>query len=347
MTFRFLNRVRMSVFGAPGTGFVTLNSPAAGFQAFDSAGMSDGDTTPYLIEDGSPLGSTWEIGVGTWHSNGTFTRTTVTQSSAGGTTPISASSSAVISAIFRAGDLTGVGSLATLTDTNIVSPTNGQLLTFNSANSEWENHPPPGKTQPQVVQYTTIQTTTNPPNATLGAAPTVGNYLVFIANGGGGTVGSAYGAGFEPSLIDKLGSFGQHTQYDCNYAIRAVHPGDSAIWNFGEIAASGPTLNGVLVEVSGVDITRCSEFLMSLGTFGTSATALDALSEANALTLMFAAGDPQTITVTSPTPQVLNNISNGSSLVFAYHTSTGGFDGIVARIASDTLSGLVMSLPGV
>lgn len=88
------NRVKMTVTGTPGTGTITLNSATSGFQSFAAAGIVDGDTIPYVLEDGA----NWEIGVGTYTSNAggtTLARTSITASSSGGSA-ISATSSAIV-----------------------------------------------------------------------------------------------------------------------------------------------------------------------------------------------------------------------------------------------------------
>lgn len=59
-----------------GTGAVTLAGAVTGFQAF-SAVMANADTCWYCIAGGSE----WEIGLGTWNTGGTLTRTTILQSS--------------------------------------------------------------------------------------------------------------------------------------------------------------------------------------------------------------------------------------------------------------------------
>ena len=351
MSTKFLNRVRMSVSGAPGTGLITVGTQATGFQTFTAAGMSEGDQTPYLLEDGSPLGSAWEIGLGTWHTNGTFARTTVTQSSAGGTTPITASSNAVVTAIFRAGDLAGAQALAGLTDTSIVSPSNGQLLVYSTSTGKWTNQTVtiPGHSSPSVVQYTPVQIGgAGAVTATLGAAPTVGNYLIAMGNGGGATFSGAYGAGFSPVAFDRKQSWSLINQYTPGYAVRAVRSGDSAgPYSLGSVGSGGPEFNGVLLEVSGVDITRFSETLMGYGIIGTSSTSIETLSAANSLFLSFAGGDPQNITISSPTPAAVNNNNGSSVLLFDYDNSTGGWNSLVASIASGSAGALVMSLAGV
>ena len=104
MAFKLVDRAQMSVTGTPGTGDVTLAGPTIGFQSLSAAGVSDGDTFPYTIQDGA----NWELGVGTYHSSGTtFTRTTVRSSSAGGTTKIAATSAAIIYCGPQAEDMGG------------------------------------------------------------------------------------------------------------------------------------------------------------------------------------------------------------------------------------------------
>mgnify|MGYP000072846751 CR=1 FL=1 len=62
-----------------GTGAITLNGAVPGFQAFTSV-LSEGDTTFYAI---SADNGAWETGLGTF-SGGTLQRTTVFESSNGG-----------------------------------------------------------------------------------------------------------------------------------------------------------------------------------------------------------------------------------------------------------------------
>lgn len=64
-----------------GTGDITLAGAAAGFQAF-SAVMVNTDTTFYSIVHQTL--AEWEVGLGTWNTGGTLTRTTVLESSNAG-----------------------------------------------------------------------------------------------------------------------------------------------------------------------------------------------------------------------------------------------------------------------
>jgi hypothetical protein len=80
---KFVNRARMTVSGAPGTGPVTLLAADTGAETFANTGISDGDSDlPYLLESGDK--TVWEYGRGTYAAAGpTLTRTTVVKSSAG------------------------------------------------------------------------------------------------------------------------------------------------------------------------------------------------------------------------------------------------------------------------
>ena len=97
------NRIKMDVSGTPGTGSITLNSAATGYQSFASGGIGNSDVVSYVIEDGSD----WEVGTGTYTSAGTsLSRDTIHASSNAGSA-ISATSAAVVSVIVSAEDLAG------------------------------------------------------------------------------------------------------------------------------------------------------------------------------------------------------------------------------------------------
>lgn len=105
MALKYGNRVKVSPSGgiAPALGDFVLGAPVAGYQSFSAAisGLTTGDTVRYVIEDGS----NWEIGTGTYNTTGPkIVRTTVIQSSAGGSTLINAGANSTIMISVGAGD---------------------------------------------------------------------------------------------------------------------------------------------------------------------------------------------------------------------------------------------------
>lgn len=78
MAFKLADRVRETS-TTTGTGSLALAGAAIGYQSFDTA-FDDGDTTWYAII----LGTSWEVGLGTFTAPATLARTSVIASSNGG-----------------------------------------------------------------------------------------------------------------------------------------------------------------------------------------------------------------------------------------------------------------------
>jgi hypothetical protein len=92
---KLVNRAKMST-ATTGTGTITLGSAESGYQSFADAGVADGETVRYVIEDGTD----WEIGTGTYTSSGTtLTRTVLESSNSDAAISLSGSAEVFVSAI--------------------------------------------------------------------------------------------------------------------------------------------------------------------------------------------------------------------------------------------------------
>ena len=78
-----------------GTGTITLGNPVAGYQSFADAGVANGNSVRYTIEDGT----NWEIGAGTYTASGTtLSRGPIDSSSSGSAINLSGNAKVFINA---------------------------------------------------------------------------------------------------------------------------------------------------------------------------------------------------------------------------------------------------------
>ena len=97
---KLVNRAKMTT-ATTGTGTITLGSAVDGFQTFTAAGVADGDTVRYCIEDGT---SSFELGSGVYTASGT-TLTRVVSESSNSNNAINLSGDAIVFITAIAADL--------------------------------------------------------------------------------------------------------------------------------------------------------------------------------------------------------------------------------------------------
>jgi len=115
MTISLGNRAKMST-STTGTGTITLGSAVSGFQTFADAGITNGQTVRYAIDDGA----NFEIGSGTYTSSGTTITRSVTESS-NSDSAISLSGSAEVFIAATVADLYINDGASTLTTTGVIT----------------------------------------------------------------------------------------------------------------------------------------------------------------------------------------------------------------------------------
>ena len=118
------NRAKVTT-ATTGAGTISLGSPLSGFQSFAAAGVPDGASVRYAIEDGS----SWEIGLGTYSSSGaTLTRNP--SESSNSDAPIQLSGSAVVYVTLSAEDIEDLQSQNVKLLSNVSALLSDTVLTY-------------------------------------------------------------------------------------------------------------------------------------------------------------------------------------------------------------------------
>jgi hypothetical protein len=171
-----------------GTGaFVVSGTPAAGYRTF-SAVMSVGDTCYYSIQGQTT--SEWEVGLGTYSSANTLTRTTIYSSSnAGSAVTFSAGTKNVFITIVASkapqldpsGNVTALGTPASATLTNatglsLTTGVTGVLPSVNGGSLAWQSVQTGNFTAVAGNAYP-VNTTSGAVTVTLPASPTAGQII--------------------------------------------------------------------------------------------------------------------------------------------------------------------------
>lgn len=138
------------------------------------------------------------------------------------------------------------GGLSDQNDVDLSTPpTNGQVLTWVSADNKWEPRTPSGggggggNPAPTIVQRASIR---NDGTVTLPGTPSVGNWMVWIAAGWGGSLLSYIPSGFSVNWI-----YFSNNNNAVMIASREVQSGDTGSY----AVSASDNQGGVLLELSG------------------------------------------------------------------------------------------------
>lgn len=148
---KFIDRTKMTLSGAAGTGNLTFGSAVSGFQGLTEASVVDGDIVRYTIEDGT----SYESGTGTIGlSGGTYTMArSPTSSTLANNGAITVGAAGVVIFTMLAQDV--VQYLADIANVDSTTPAHGQALTFVSSTNSWAPVAPSGGIS-QVANYAAL-----------------------------------------------------------------------------------------------------------------------------------------------------------------------------------------------
>lgn len=120
-----VNRAKMTT-ATTGAGTITLGAASSGFQSFAAAGVANGNTVTYVIEDGAA----WEIGNGVYTTAGTTLSRALVSSSTGNLLVLTGN--AVVYVAVNAETITDIYTrVVTGGGTDAIFLENGQTVTTN------------------------------------------------------------------------------------------------------------------------------------------------------------------------------------------------------------------------
>jgi hypothetical protein len=178
---KLVNRAKMTT-GTTGTGTITLGSSSDGYQSFASAGVSNGDTVRYCIEDGNGF----ELGSGVYTASGTTLSRTVSESS-NSNNALNLSGNAVVFVTAIADDV-GVKSYSTISAMTSASTATTGALAYVAANSSVYVKNDSGWYRLAVINSTpTISSPSNAGDNTLASDGTATTITISAADADEGT----------------------------------------------------------------------------------------------------------------------------------------------------------------